>query len=104
MVIREWRGRADPQRADAYPLHFNRSVVPELQELAGFIGATLSQRRAGDVVEFVVLTRWESMDSVIGFAGEQFERAVVEPGAVAALVDFDATVRHYDVIAAVGRE
>jgi len=38
------------------------------------------------------------MDSVRAFAGPNIEKAVVEPGAVAVLIEFDAEVRHYDVI------
>ena len=98
MVIREWRGRAQAGRADAYPAHFRERVLPELRRLAGFRGAELGWRATGDRVEFLVLTRWESMGAVRAFAGADAERAVVEPGAVAALTDFDERVRHYDVI------
>jgi hypothetical protein len=52
----------------------------------------------GDKVEFLVLTRWQSMEAVRAFAGARVDKAVVEPGAVAALDDFDAAVRHYEVI------
>ncbi len=38
------------------------------------------------------------MDAVRAFAGDDFAKAVVEPGAVAALIDFDASVRHYEVL------
>ena len=31
-------------------------------------------------------------------AGSNIEKAVLEPGAVAVLIEFDADVRHYDVI------
>jgi hypothetical protein len=51
-------------------------------------------------VEFLVLTLWESMEAIRGFAGEQPEVAVVEPEARAALVRFDSTVTHYEVLAA----
>jgi len=37
------------------------------------------------------------MDSMRAFAGP-IEKAVVEPAAVAALIEFGADVRHYDVI------
>jgi heme-degrading monooxygenase HmoA len=98
MIIREWRGRASPSRAEAYPRHFHDKVVPELRHVPGFVGAHLSQRRFNDKIEFLVLTRWRSMDSIRAFAGPNIEKAVVEPGAVAALIEFDADVRHYDVI------
>ena len=98
MIIREWRGRASADRAAAYPKHFHDNVVPVLRQLDGFVGAQLSRRDVGGGFEFLVLTRWRSMDAVRAFAGAGVERAVVEPDAVAALTDFDAHVRHYDVV------
>jgi heme-degrading monooxygenase HmoA len=84
--------------ADAYPRHFRENVVPELRKLAGFLGADLSRRQLGDQIEFLVLTRWQSMDAIRGFAGADTERAVVEPAAIAVLVEFDSAVHHYVVI------
>jgi len=98
MIIREWRGRANHLRANAYPRHFRTAVLPELRRLKGFRGATLARRQLDDRIEFVVLTRWESLESIRAFAGSDIERAVVEPAAVAALVEFDARVRHYEVM------
>ncbi|MBI3678364.1 MAG: antibiotic biosynthesis monooxygenase [Proteobacteria bacterium] len=98
MIIREWRGRASPSRAEAYPKHFHDTVVPELRHVAGFVGAHLSRRQLDDKVEFLVLTRWESMSAIRAFAGANIDEAVVEPGAVAALTEFDANVRHYEVV------
>src|SRR5437762_11405114 len=98
MVIREWRGRADLSKAQAYPAHFREKVLPELRHAPGFLGALLNRRRVDDKVEFLVLTRWQSMDSIRGFAGADIAKAVVEPGAVAALIDFDSHVRHYEVV------
>jgi heme-degrading monooxygenase HmoA len=50
--------------ADAYPRHFRENVVPELRKLAGFLGADLSRRQLGDQIEFLVLTRWQSMEAI----------------------------------------
>ena len=104
MVIREWRGRAAATQSAEYPRHFRTAVVPELKRVPGFLGAYLSWREDGGQVEFLVLTRWASMDSIRAFAGASPERAVVEPGAVAALSDYDHTVRHYEVVEDVARE
>jgi heme-degrading monooxygenase HmoA len=101
MVIREWRGRASPSREDAYPKHFHEHVLPALRQMPGFSGAYLSRRTFGDKIEFLVLTQWQSMDAIRGFAGKDVDKAIVEPGAVAALVDFDLDVHHYEVIESV---
>jgi heme-degrading monooxygenase HmoA len=98
MIIREWRGRASPLRAEAYPKHFREKVVPELRHLPGFIGADLGQRQLDDKLEFLVITRWQSMDAIRAFAGGDIENAVVEPDAVAALIEYDTSVRHYEVV------
>jgi heme-degrading monooxygenase HmoA len=98
MIIREWRGRASPATAAAYPRHFHEKVVPELRDVPGFAGAQLGRRQIDGKTEFLVLTRWQSMNAIRAFAGIDVEKAVVEPDAVAALTDFDANVRHYEVI------
>ena len=46
----------------------------------------------------ISLTRWSSMDAIRDFPGSEIDKAVVEPAAVAALVDFDAKVHHYEVV------
>jgi hypothetical protein len=44
------------------------------------------------------------MDAIRAFAGSNPEKAVVEPAAIAALTDFDQTVRHYEVLDAISAE
>lgn len=101
MIIREWRGRAARSNAEAYPAHFQNHVAPELKRVQGFLGAHLSQRDLNDEIEFVVLTRWTSMEAIRAFAGADVGKAVVEPGAVAALASYDDRVQHYEVVAEV---
>jgi len=98
MIVRSWRGRAATDEQDAYPAHFRGAVLPELKRIAGFRGASLLRAKTAGRIEFLVLTRWESIDAIRAFAGDDAEQAVVEPAAVAALVDFDHRVRHYDLI------
>jgi heme-degrading monooxygenase HmoA len=98
MILRVFRGRAERARADAYPRHFHERVVPDLRGVAGFLGAHLMQRDLGDDIEFTVLTRWASMEAIRTFAGDRVSTAVVEPGAVAALKDYDTEVEHHEVL------
>jgi heme-degrading monooxygenase HmoA len=98
MIIREWRGRASPAKADAYPAYFRASLLPELRRIPGFLGAQISRREADGIIEYLVLTRWQSIEAIQSFAGTNMEKAIVEPDAVAALLDFDTSARHYEVI------
>ena len=100
MVVRAWRGYAAVADAHAYPTHLLHSVRPKLEQLAGFRGLYLLRRRGREEMEFLVLTLWDSMDAVHAFAGDRPERGVVEPEARAALLRFDETVQHYEVLAA----
>ena len=102
MIIRTWRGRAEPATAEAYPEHFRRNVLPALRGIAGFKGAQLLRHDRQGAVEFLVLTRWASMDAIRAFAGADVTQAVVEPEAVAALASFDKTVTHYEIVEDVG--
>jgi heme-degrading monooxygenase HmoA len=98
MIVREWRGRAKLDRAEAYPKHFRESVAPELKSIPGFLGADLCRRLSGDRIEFLVVSRWRSMEAIRAFAGVDAGKAVVEPGAIASLEEYDDFVRHYETI------
>jgi heme-degrading monooxygenase HmoA len=98
MIVRTWHGRAPSSNPLAYSEHFGRTVLPELGRIEGFLGASLLRQDGPDHVEFLVLTRWASMDAIRAFAGDDVRRAVVEPAAVAALASFDRTVEHYEVV------
>jgi heme-degrading monooxygenase HmoA len=98
MIVRTWRGRALASNPLQYVRHFRGNVLPQLRKLEGFLGATLLREDRADDVEFFVLTKWASMEAVRAFAGDNVSRAIVEAEAAAALIDFDATVRHYEVV------
>ena len=69
MIQRSWRARASADRAHLYVEHLTRTVLPKLEQLDGFRGLVLSQRRDGDAVELVVQTYWASMQAIEQFAG-----------------------------------
>jgi heme-degrading monooxygenase HmoA len=100
MIARSWSGRTTVERQDAYPSHFRRNVLPVLRQIDGFLGALLLREARDGAVVYQVLTRWRDMAAIRAFAGDDPSQAVVEPEAVAALAEFDATVRHYEVVEA----
>jgi heme-degrading monooxygenase HmoA len=97
-IARTWSCRAEAKNADAYPRHFRDKVLPELDAIPGFLGAMLMRREAGDVVEYTVLTRWVSMDTIRRFTGRDVNQAVVHPDIAVALIDYDETVQHAEIL------
>lgn len=96
MIARSWRATATPDGFRRYEQHFRTAVLPELRTVPGFRTACLMRRDDGGVVQIHVLTLWESMAAVTGFAGDPPNVAVVEPAARAVLLSFDETVEHYE--------
>ncbi len=98
MISRHWRGLAKPDRAEDYIEHLRADTFPKLQMLAGFVDASLLQRRLASGIEFVVVTRWQSLAAIEAFAGRDPDVAVVPDNVKAMMVDYDVSVRHYTVV------
>ncbi len=98
MIARIWRGYALPEKAEEYVKHLQMSVLPELRQIDGFQGVTLMRQDSTQVVEFIVLTFWESMEAIRKFAGDDAEVAVVAPAAQPLFREYDSTVRHFEVV------
>jgi antibiotic biosynthesis monooxygenase (ABM) superfamily enzyme len=73
-------------------------MFPSIHRVPGYVGADLLRRDAGDEIAFVTITRFESLESVRAFAGDDYEQAVVEPEARALLSRFDQRSEHYEVV------
>jgi antibiotic biosynthesis monooxygenase (ABM) superfamily enzyme len=98
VIARLWHGWTAPENADAYEEFLRTKMFPSIHRVPGYLGADLLRREAGDEVAFVTVTRFESLESVRAFAGEDYEQAVVEPEARALLSHFDERSEHYEVV------
>ena len=98
MIARIWTARATAGRASDYEAYFRTTVIPELNAIAGYEGATLLRRADGERVDVTVITWWNSLAAVRAFAGEAIETAVVHDSAARMLLDFDRSVSHHDVV------
>jgi heme-degrading monooxygenase HmoA len=55
------------------------------------------QRDLGDETEILVVSLWETLESVRAFAGEPIEQAVYYPQDEKYLLELEAEVAHYEV-------
>ena len=98
MISRHWRGLARPERALEYEQHLTRETFPALKQIAGFVDASILKRRLESGVEFLVISRWESLQAIRDFAGPDAELAVVPAKVRAMMIEYDRRARHYDVV------
>jgi antibiotic biosynthesis monooxygenase (ABM) superfamily enzyme len=99
MIFRIWHGWTTPENADVYEALLKEEIFVGIQDrnIPAFRGIQLLRREAGGEVEFVTIMRFDSLDAVREFAGEDYEGAVVPEKARAVLSRFDERSRHYEL-------
>ena len=95
MIERHWKGIAKLEEAENYIRHLQTKTFPHVSGLTGFIKATILQRPVDKGVEFLIVTSWDSIESIKQFAGEQVEVANVPREAQEMMVEYDPYARHY---------
>jgi heme-degrading monooxygenase HmoA len=100
MISRVWHGFTSHANANAYETLLRSKVLPGIRQVRGYRGAYLLRREVGDEVEFVTITRFDDLDAVRAFAGEDYAAAVVLPEAERLLSHYDERVGHYETVLA----
>jgi heme-degrading monooxygenase HmoA len=97
MIIRVWRGwAANSAAADAYQEFLRSTFLPSIHALEGYRGATVLRRTVGNEIEFMTLTRFQSLEAIRRFAGEDYEAAHVAPRARELLSRFENRCQHFE--------
>jgi heme-degrading monooxygenase HmoA len=101
MIARIWRGWAPRAQADDYQRHYETEVSDHLKAVSGFRGAQLLRRDEGAEVAFTSITWFADLAAVRGFAGDDYEQALVEDAGRAALSRWDERVSHHELAVSV---
>src|SRR5438105_11430118 len=99
MIARVWHGWTKPANARAYEEMLRDEIFPGIadRQIRGYRDAELFIREEGDEVEFLTLLRFDSMEAVKEFAGEDEARPVIHPKAEPLLIRMDARSQHYRI-------
>jgi heme-degrading monooxygenase HmoA len=85
-------------QAQNYVRHLRSETFPALQRIPGFVDdASILSRRLTGGIEFLVVTRWESLEAITRFAGSDPEVAVIPDGVAQMMIEFDQRARHFEV-------
>lgn len=99
-IKRVWHGWTTPENAETYWKILSSVVIPgiEAKGIQGYRGIEVLRRDLEDEVEFVTLMTFQSIQSVIAFQGEDYERCYVPEPAQAVLKRWDLRSAHFEVL------
>ena len=99
-IKRIWHGWTTPGNADQYQALLHQEVFPgiEAKKIPGYRGIELLRRDLPHEVEFITIMTFESLESVIEFQGEDYEKAYVPVAAQKVLKHWDPVSVHYDLV------
>ena len=98
MIARTWHGMVPAARADADAAYLQQTGIPDYKATPGNRGLHVLRRADGDRVHFLLISLWDSYDSIRAFAGEEIERARYYPADRDFLLELEPNVTHYEVL------
>lgn len=98
-IKRIWHGWTTPENAGRYEGLLRDHVFPsiEAKRIPGYRSIELLRRDHDKEVEFVTIMTFDSLQCVIDFQGEDYERSYVPDAAREVLSRWDRTSAHYAV-------
>lgn len=99
MISRIWHGYTTKNNSDTYEDLLKKEIFVGIKNrnIKGYKGIQLLRRELPDETEFITIMWFDSLSSVIEFAGKDYEKAVVPNKAQKVLLRFDKVSQHYDV-------
>jgi len=99
MRARIWHGYTRPEHSTVYEIMLREEIFTGIRDrkMNGFIDVQLLKRKLVDEVEFITVMRFDSIDAVKEFAGNDYEKAVIYEDAKPLLVRYDERSQHYEI-------
>jgi heme-degrading monooxygenase HmoA len=98
MIARTWRGATRAKDSATYLGYLHRTGFSEYRSTPGNRGVLALRRIVDDRAEFLLVSLWDSMESIRGFAGHDVDKAVFYPEDERFLIERDDRVTHFEVV------
>lgn len=98
MILRIWHGATKAADAERYADLVQRTGVCDYRATPGNRAVYLLRRVEGDTAHFLTVTLWDSYEAIRRFAGDDVEKAHYYPEDKEFLLEFEPTVKHYEVL------
>lgn len=97
MIVRMWHGMVATSKADEYADFMQERAAPDYSSVPGLKKLMFLKSVQDDVAHFLLVTHWDSMESVKKFAGERPEKAKYYPEDDDFLLEKEETSALYEV-------
>ncbi|MDG6990681.1 MAG: hypothetical protein JRM99_04585 [Nitrososphaerota archaeon] len=96
-VARVWHGVTPRVKRDEFIRYVGGTGMKDLKSTKGNRGAYLFTRDVGDNTEFLLVSLWDSEESIKGFAGEDVKKAKYYKRDSEYLAELEPSVAHFSV-------
>ncbi len=97
MIVRMWHGIVDASKANEYAEFMKERAAPDYSSVDGLKKLLFLRNVEDDVAHFLLVTHWDSMESVKKFAGDRPEKAKYYPEDDNFLLEKEETSALYEV-------
>jgi heme-degrading monooxygenase HmoA len=97
MIARIWHGEVPESKSDEYLGIQKRYGIRDYKSVEGNRGVFVFRRNDEGKTHFLLLTLWDSEESIRRFAGDEMEKACYYPDDKDFLLVMEPFVTHYEV-------
>lgn len=102
-IARTWHGVVPEEKSEEYYQYLLRTGIEDYRSTKGNCGVHIFRRNEEKRTHFLLLTLWDSYDSIQAFAGDDIERARYYPRDKEFLLELEPFVKHYEVVGVGGQ-
>lgn len=91
-----WHGKTKIENADEYLHYIESTGIKDYKSISGNLSVEIWRRKENNICHFWSVTKWNSLESIIKFAGEDFEKARYYPEDKNYLLELEDKVKHFE--------
>lgn len=98
MIARMWHGIVQQNKSDDYYEILKKTGYMGLTATEGNLGVYIMRRDENESTHFMIISLWDSFESIKKFAGENYEKAYYYPEDDKFLKEKEPYVKHWQIL------
>ena len=98
MIARIWHGVVPAEKSNEYLAYLQSTGIPDYRAIRGNEGVNILHTVEDERAHFLLISYWDSWESIKNFAGEDINKARYYPKDESYLLELEPYVQHYEVL------